>query len=170
LVKNHKTSHDSELKTHNPSFVKEMVDMRLAPNVTFDMLNAAFWLDRAPNPDAPLLAPEQITAFNARVHDVLGIPPVLSLPDVLPCDEVVAQMRAGLPKRVLYDVKGQPLEPAVFEFRRAVPGRLPDRFGPFWISDAVLQRALFRRQKYLLLSHLTRLRPHSETTVDVGRR
>jgi hypothetical protein len=89
--------------------------MRLAPHVTVDMLDAAFWLERALDPDAPLLAPEQITAFNARVHDVLGIPPVLSLPDTLPCDEVVAQMRAYIPNRVLYDMKGQPVEPASFE-------------------------------------------------------
>jgi len=94
---------------------EEGVSMRLAPNVRFEMLNAAFWLERAPDPDAPLLAPEQIAAFNANVHGVIGIPPVLDLPDWLPRDEVARRIRAYVPNRVLYNSQGLPVEPAALE-------------------------------------------------------
>ena len=56
---------------------------KLPPRVTGDMLDARFWLQRAPAPDAPWLSAEAIAAFNARVSAVLGIPPVLDLPDEL---------------------------------------------------------------------------------------
>jgi hypothetical protein len=88
--------------------------MRLAPHVTLEMLDSAFWLARLSEPDAPLLAPDEMAAFNARVYEILNIPPVLSLPDTLPRAEVEAHIRACLPDRVLYDRAGQPFEPAVF--------------------------------------------------------
>ncbi len=89
--------------------------MRFAPHVSAAMMEAAFWLERAPDPDAPLLGPEQIAAFNARVYEVLGIPPVLDLPDSLPRAEVEALMRAYLPTATRYNAEGQPIEPEVFE-------------------------------------------------------
>ncbi len=108
--------------------------MRLAPNVTFEMLDAAFWLERAPDPDAPLLAPEQIAAFNTHVHEVIGIPPVLDLPDTLPRDEVLAHIRAYVPTRPLYTVNGDLFDTAVAErlldpFTADLPELVPVYFG-----------------------------------------
>jgi hypothetical protein len=101
--------------------------MRLAPHVTLEMLDPAFWLARLSEPDAPLLAPDEIAAFNARVYESLNIPPVPSLPDTLPRAEVEAHIRACLPDRVLYDRAGQPFEPAVFaNLLDQAMGCLPD--------------------------------------------
>jgi hypothetical protein len=88
---------------------------RLAPNVLPEMLDARFWLNRAPDPDALLLAPDQIAAFNARVYETLNLPPVLSLPDTLPRAAAEAPMRAFVPGRILYRPDGQPVEPDIFE-------------------------------------------------------
>lgn len=108
--------------------------MRLAPHVTLDHLDAAFWLDRAPDPDVPLLAPDQIAGFNAQVYERLNIPPVLSLPDALPRVEVEAPMRAFLPGQTHYNAEGQPVQPEVFEralesMLKGLADPLPVRFG-----------------------------------------
>jgi cell wall-associated NlpC family hydrolase len=108
--------------------------MRLPPNVTFEMLDPGFWLARALEPDAPLLAPDEIAAFNARVYEILDIPPVLSLPDTLPCGDVAVRMRDYLPSQPRYNAEGQPLESAVFEKTldkviSALPDPVPVHFG-----------------------------------------
>lgn len=87
------------------------------PNVTPEMLHAEFWLDRVPDPDAPLIAPEQIAAFNARVHETLRIPAVLDVPDELPRALIEAKMRAYMPQRTMYGAKGEIIPQAVFEKR-----------------------------------------------------
>jgi hypothetical protein len=82
--------------------------MRVPPDVTLDMLDATFWLDWGPDPDASLLAPEAIASFNAHVYESLGIPLVLDLPDSLPREEVETHMRSGLPGSMRYTAAGQP--------------------------------------------------------------
>lgn len=145
--------------------------MRLAPNVTFEMLDPAFWLARAPEPDAPILTPDQITAFNAHVDAILDIPPVLSLPDTLPRADVAARMRAYLPTQPRYTAEGEPLEPAIFERTldqviMALPDPVPVHFG------LVTRRAVVRAfpTAGVITSHpfeydLDRIQ---ETTIDVG--
>jgi hypothetical protein len=147
--------------------------MHLPPNVTFDMLDPAFWLARAPEPDAPLLAPDEIAALNARVYEILDIPPVLSLPDALPCDVVAARMRDFLPTptQPRYTAEGQPLEPGVFEktldkLIAALPDPVPVHFG------LATRRAVVRA--FPTLGVITAqpfeyaLDRIQETTVDVG--
>lgn len=145
--------------------------MRLPPNVTFEMLDPAFWLARAPEPDAPLLAPDGIAAFDARVYEILDIPPVFSLPDALPCEDVAARMRDHLPSQPRYNADGQPLESAIFEKTlgkviSALPDPVPVHFG------LVTRRAVVRAFPTMgvITSHpfdydLDRIQ---ETTVDVG--
>lgn len=145
--------------------------MRLAPNVTCDMLDAAFWLDRIPDPDSPLLTQDQIAAFNAQAHELLDIPPVLSLPDVLSRANIEAQMRAYLPNQTLYNAEGQPIEPGIFErvlanVIKGLPDRVVARFG------LVAQRTSVRA--FPTVGVITS-RPFEyaldriqETTVDVG--
>ena len=145
--------------------------MRLAPNVTFEMLDPAFWLARASEPDAPILTPDQIAAFNAHVDAILDIPPVLSLPDTLPRADVAARMRAYLPTQPRYTAEGEPLEPAIFERTldqviMALPDPVPVHFG------LVTRRASVRAfpTAGVITSHpfeydLDRIQ---ETTVDVG--
>ncbi len=87
----------------------------LPPNVTPDMLHPEFWLARSADPTAVWLTADQIAAFNARVHTVIDIPPVLDLPDTLPAEQVTAAMRRYLPARRLYTAEGQPLDPTAFE-------------------------------------------------------
>jgi hypothetical protein len=145
--------------------------MRLPPNVTCEMLDAAFWLDRAPDPDAPLLAPDQIAAFNARVHTVLGIPPVLSLPETLPRATVEAQMRAYLPLQTHYTIQGEPVEPGAFE--RSLAGVTEDWPDPVPVDfGLVTQRTAVRAfpTDVPITSHPFEfdLDRAQETTVDVG--
>jgi hypothetical protein len=147
--------------------------MHLPPNVTFDMLDPAFWLARTPELDAPLLASDEITAFNARVYEILDIPPVLSLPDTLPCDVVAARMRDYLPTptQPRYTAEGQPLEPGVFEktldrLIAALPDPVPVHF------RLATRRAVVRA--FPTLGVITAqpfeyaLDRIQETTVDVG--
>jgi hypothetical protein len=145
--------------------------MRLAPNVTFDMLDAAFWLDRAPNPDTALLTAEQIAAFNARVYEILNIPPVFSLPNTLPRADVEAQVRAYLPTQTRYDAKGHPVEPAAFEeLLKQVMLPLPDpvrvQFG--LAAQCANVRAFPTAEVFTSSPFEYALDRIQETTVDVG--
>lgn len=79
--------------------------MILLPHVQPEMLLADYWLDRIAQPDAPLLTQSDAGAFNARVHATLGIPPVFSLPDALPADEVRCHLYS-VPDNARYDVDG----------------------------------------------------------------
>lgn len=88
---------------------------RLPPDVTAAMLQPEFWLDRLPDPDALLMDSGMVEAFNARVHRVLKIPPVLDLPDTLPRAEVEAHMAAYLPDHPLYATDGRQAPLARFE-------------------------------------------------------
>lgn len=83
---------------------------QLPPHVTPLMLQPDFWLNRIADPDAPLLDGPGIAAFNTRVYDVLGIPPVLGLPDTLPASEVRAALgQYGRLSAPHYDPDGRPL-------------------------------------------------------------
>ncbi|NLX08761.1 MAG: hypothetical protein GXY36_03830 [Chloroflexi bacterium] len=100
----------------------------LPPNVTPEMLRPAFWLERAPKPDAPLLASAERDAFNARAYTALNIPPVLDLPDRLPAREVRQALdQYQPPASTHYGPTGEPLPPAYFEaLRLAASPNLPD--------------------------------------------
>ncbi len=136
------------------------------------LLDARFWLDRAPEPDAPFVAPSEINAFNQRVHASLGIPPVLDLPDTLDAARVRELIAAYRPPGVTcFDGVGQPLGADYWE-RLAAAVRLPDvdqvpvRFG------LAIRRANVRafptrdivttRPGEILLDRL------QETTIDPG--
>ena len=145
--------------------------MRLAPNVTFDMLDAGFWLEHAPHPDAPLLASDQIAVFNARVHEVLDIPPVFSLLDALPRAAVEARMRAFLPAQTRYTIQGEPVEPEVFESSLAGitadwPDPVPVDFG--LVTQCTDVRAFPTAVPITSRPFEYALDRAQETTVDIG--
>ncbi|NLE51364.1 MAG: hypothetical protein GX613_08150 [Chloroflexi bacterium] len=107
----------------------------LPSRVTCKMLDAAFWLDRVPAPDAPLLSDEAIAAFNARVPAAIGIPPVLDLPDALDAAAVRAALDSYCPLPApCYNALGEPLDTQFWdELVRAAQldgdQPLPVRFG-----------------------------------------
>lgn len=84
---------------------------KLPSRVTGDMLDARFWLQRVPSPDAPWLSAEAIAAFNARVSAVLGIPPVLDLPDELDGALVCQALESYRPLPApCFNALGEPLD------------------------------------------------------------
>ncbi|WP_119066405.1 SH3 domain-containing protein [Aggregatilinea lenta] len=104
------------------------------PNITCDMLEAQFWLDRIERPARAFLSAEGIDRFNAHVRAVMGIPDVLDLPDTLNAADVRAQIAQYRPPSTCYDSAGQPLEAAYFETLLdqtlpALPDRIPVTFG-----------------------------------------
>lgn len=111
--------------------------MRLFPNVTSNMLTVDYWLSRLDNPDAPLLSPELVAAFNAHVRAVLNFPHPLDLPDTLDADNVRVLMPStqALFEKTLYDIDGSPLSAATLNRLAAtaetamLPARVPVRWG-----------------------------------------
>ncbi|MGQ9888324.1 MAG: NlpC/P60 family protein [Aggregatilineales bacterium] len=98
-------------------------------------LEPDFWLARAADADEPLLSPAQIAAFNAHVHQALGLPDPLDLPDALPADEVRALMARAAPQtRPLYGGDGQPVSSERLAELLAcldlpLPAQVPAQFG-----------------------------------------
>ena len=83
----------------------------LPPRVTYNMLDARFWLDRAPAPDALLLSAPAIAAFNARAQAALGLPSVLDLPDALDAGHVRAALDGYRPLPApCFNGLGEPLD------------------------------------------------------------
>lgn len=107
----------------------------LPPNVTPDMLEAGFWLDRMADTTTPLLSPEAILDFNACVHTTLNIPDVLDLADTLSAQEVREQIARYQPSnKPRYGSAGQQLDAAYFQAlvnkgAPALPDPVPVRFG-----------------------------------------
>lgn len=107
----------------------------LPPNVRRDMLRPAYWLDRLPTADDPLLSPDALQAFNARVPDTIGIPAVLDLPNQFNANEVyTAIAQYARPTTTRYGADGQPLGGAYFDALLAnatpvLPERVAVRFG-----------------------------------------
>ena len=99
------------------------------------LLDANFWLARAGHPDAPLIPPAAIAAFNARVYDRIGVPPVLALPDVLEAGAVMdIIVRIEPPDGPHYNGAGQPVGAAYFDAlaanaRPSLSGPVEVRFG-----------------------------------------
>jgi hypothetical protein len=99
------------------------------------MLHPDFWLRRAPDPAAVLLAPDAAADFNACIYSTLGIPPVLDLPDSLSAAEVRAQIAIyAPPSKTRYGITGEPLDTAYFEAllenaSPILPDVVPVRFG-----------------------------------------
>ncbi|MBI5929522.1 MAG: SH3 domain-containing protein [Chloroflexi bacterium] len=88
---------------------------QLPSNVTFEMLNPEFWLERIPNPDDVLQTPETIANFNRCVHATLEIPDFRDLPTVLSAESILQQI--GMyqqPSRTRYGAAGQELDDAYF--------------------------------------------------------
>lgn len=88
--------------------------MILLPHVRPEMLLADYWLNRIPQPDTPLLTPDEAGVFNARVHTTVGLPPVFSLPESIPADEVRQHLMA-VPSNACYDVDGTPIPQSTWE-------------------------------------------------------
>ncbi len=146
--------------------------MILLPHVRPEMLHAAYWLDRCPQPDAPVFdSPATLEHFNAHVRDVLGIPAVLDLPDALPAAEVRARIPAR-PESARYDVDGTPIPAATWAAIEAnmALDRLPD---PAPARFALVTRYVSLRA---LPTDLTALKTPAdlpfdrlqETTLDMG--
>lgn len=141
------------------------------PHVRPEMLEAAFWLARCDDPDAPLLDAAGVAALNARVYDVLNMPPVLDLPDVLEADSLRGEMWPD-DDRAYYDVTGALLAAETWEALRAnaalelLPDMVSVRYG------LVTQRTPVRSYPTAMLA----LRENGslffdhfqQTTVDVG--
>lgn len=107
--------------------------IHIPPDVTPDMLQPEFWLERAADPDAVLMDSGAVETFNTHVSEMLAIPRVLELPDMLPREEVAARMAAHIPTMTLYTADGRPEHKAFFEncLRDAYPKHDPVsvRFG-----------------------------------------
>ena len=105
------------------------------PDLPTALLDAGFWLARADHPDAALMSHAAIPAFNARVYDLIDIPPVLALPDTLDADAVRDIIgRIAPPAGPHYDGAGQPVGAAYFDALRAnasppLVDPVPVRFG-----------------------------------------
>lgn len=145
----------------------------LPPNVRPEMLRAAFWLERAPSPDEPLLRADALRVFNARVPDVLGIPAFDDLPGAFSADDICATIaQYERPEKTHYGVDGQPLDDAYFDALAVnatpdLPDRVPVRFG------LTVQRTDLRA---FPTADVITSRPHDfafdriqEASVDVGR-
>jgi hypothetical protein len=88
----------------------------LPPAVTGEMLHASFWLGKISDPRHPLLPPQGIEEFNKSVHDSLGIPPVVDLPDTLSAAGVRAQIaQYQPPTKTRYGSDGAPLDATYFQ-------------------------------------------------------
>ena len=106
------------------------------PHVAPEMLSADFWLQRIPNPDTPLLEPNQIADFNERVHKRLNIPDAFDLPDALPKAAVEELInRNGVPDNRYYGGAGQLLDDRYYERLMdnvtpdSLPVQVPIQFG-----------------------------------------
>ena len=144
----------------------------LPPHVSPEMLRADFWLARAPHPDAPIVPPERIAAFNARVGERIGVAAVLALPDEVGAEQVrawLAQYDPPEAPRYGYDGRALSADAIRAQIARAVPelpARVRVRFGltvrraalRAWPSGAVLTSEPFAYA----------LDRAQETTVDVG--
>ncbi len=144
----------------------------LPPNVTQEMLSADFWLARAPHAEAPFATPKQIAAFNARVYERLGVPPVLALPQEVSAERVRAWVaQYSLPEAPRYGYDGRRLTAEAFRavVMRAMPklsARVRVRFGltvrraalRAWPSDAPITAEPFAYA----------LDRAQETHVDIG--
>jgi hypothetical protein len=136
------------------------------------MLQPGFWLDRVPNPDAPLLTPDQITAFNARAYTMLDIPPVLDLPDEVSAEQVCEWIGNYQPSQTtVYNQKGEAYLPDHFshlieKLTRKLPTTFTTQFG------LALRRTAVRA---FPISEIVTRKPYDfafdriqETTIDVG--
>lgn len=86
------------------------------PDPPTALLDADFWLARAGQPDAVLLSPAAVAAFNARCYDLIDIPPVLALPDTLEAGTMRDLIgRMAPPAAPRYNGAGQPVSAAYFE-------------------------------------------------------
>lgn len=88
--------------------------MILLPLVTPEMLHVDFWLNRASSPDAPLLDDGAITAFDASVRAVTGIPDLFTPPDSLRADDIRARI-PGIPTDARFAADGTPLTGAAWK-------------------------------------------------------
>jgi hypothetical protein len=93
------------------------------------MLDAAFWLARAGDSEAPILDPAGVAAFNAGVRRAMAAPAVTDLPDTLD-GEAVRAVISPRPETVYYDVTGALLSDAVWQAIEANIGAVPDRVTP----------------------------------------
>lgn len=142
------------------------------PGSSAPLLDARFWLDRAPQPDQRFVAPGEINTFNQRVHASLGIPPVLDLPDMLDAAlvrELIAAYRP--PGEACFDGVGQPLGAAYWghlagAVRLPDAGQVPVRFGLAIRRTSVrafpTRDIVTTRPGEILLDRL------QETTIDLG--
>lgn len=142
------------------------------PGSSAPLLDARFWLDRAPQPDQRFVAPGEINTFNQRVHASLGIPPVLDLPDMLDAAlvrELIAAFRP--PGEACFDGVGQPLGAAYWghlagAVRLPDAGQVPVRFGLAIRRTSVrafpTRDIVTTRPGEILLDRL------QETTIDLG--
>ena len=145
--------------------------MRLLPNVTPEMLLADFWLERVPAPDAPRLDAAAIAAYNTSVPDVIGVPPVLDLPDRIAADVVRAALPA-FPDAPRYDADGALFSPSYWDTLRgvmaldALPDEITPRFGVAVrrtaVRDFPTDRIALKAPGDLPFDRF------SETTIDVG--
>jgi len=82
----------------------------MPPNIAPEMRHADFWLAKVGDPDALLIASNEIAAFNAHVYAALGIPPVLDLPDAVSGAQVAAWIgQYQPPEKTHYGPDGVPL-------------------------------------------------------------
>lgn len=115
--------------------MKTAMQCTMPPQVQPAMLNADFWLERCPDADASLWSAEAIAAFNQRVPEVLGIPPVLTMPDALSAEDVRQAIAAYQPPAAAhYGGDGQPLRPDDWGALQALaqpdlPAQVPVQFG-----------------------------------------
>ncbi len=142
------------------------------PKVATEMLMADFWLAKAPNPDTPLLDPQEIADFNEGVYARLGAPEILDLPDMLSAAEVQEKIACHkIPEKPLYGGAGQLLDEAYFarlltNANPDLPEQIPVRFG------LAVRRTSVR---YFPTCDVANDEPHElktdllqETTIDVG--
>ncbi len=109
------------------------------PNVTSEMEEASFWIERIPDPDRVLLSPEAIQSVNRTFIETeptavnpLGLEEWVSTPFfLLPLE----REESWLLKKTLYDRKGRRIGKPFFDLLREkaglrnIPSRIPVRFG-----------------------------------------
>jgi hypothetical protein len=144
----------------------------LLPNLTLDMHDPEFWLERLENADTPLLTQSQIEEINLKIQVQFGYPDLFEIPNTLSKTEVRTRIEQyALPSNTLYGGDGQPLNAGYYEAlfentNRTLPSSVEVRFGLMTHCDVA--RAFPTWDVATSQPFDFGLDRFQETTVDVG--